>query len=99
MLPPGVNDPADNHVCVGGDGMSHFASSGLASSEPVNAYSPELSSRPAAPEGRSTRIEIAFEKLKSYCTPIPMNLSFKRSLNEYRIARSGLDCSMPTKMQ
>ena len=66
MLQPRANDPSDIHSSVGGNGVppTHFTSPRLTSpAEPVDAYSPELSSRPAAPEGRSTRIEIAFEKL------------------------------------
>jgi hypothetical protein len=53
-----------NSAACNGPSPTHSASSGLgASSESANAYSPELSSRPAAPEGETTRIEITFENL------------------------------------
>ena len=49
-----------NEACSPPPASSEHISS---SSEPFNARSPELSSRPAAPEGEATRIEITFEKL------------------------------------
>ena len=64
---PKVNDRSDVNGSVPCDGAppAHSASPGLTpfSPESVNVHSPELSSRPAAPEGQTTRIEIAFEML------------------------------------
>ena len=58
--PSGAHKAACNGICP-----AHPASSERAPSfsEPVNARSPEPSSRPAALEGEATRIEITFEKL------------------------------------
>jgi len=59
--PLGVHNAACNGICPAQPASSRPPS--FSFSEPVDTHSLEPSSRPAAPEGEATRIEITFEKL------------------------------------